>query len=209
MMIKSNMRVACRFLIAMCIGCGVLAAGQEAPLPATLGSTPASASSALPSSQSESQPGQNQEIDASKAQTETRTPPQAEHIKKQRGANGANPNTHRQSAPKRAAGPSADAPKKIVVREGGAEDPIAQIVTNMTAEESDRQRREAELLLSTTAETLKEIAPRALDIQEQETVSQIQNYMEGSRSAMKEGDVPRAHTLALKAGLLADDLSRH
>ena len=96
-----------------------------------------------------------------------------------------------------------------MVREGGAEEPTAQIVTGMTAEEADRQRHEAELLLSTTAETLKEIAPRALDNRQQETVSQIHNYMEGSRTAMKEGDVPRAHILALKAQLLADDLAKH
>lgn len=39
-------------------------------------------------------------------------------------------------------------------------------------------------------------------------MSQIHNYMKGSRSALKEGDIPRAHTLAVKAGLLADDLAR-
>jgi hypothetical protein len=112
--------------------------------------------------------------------------------------------------PKRApAAPTEGAPRKIVVREGGAEEPTAQIVTGMTAEEADRQRREAELLLSTTAETLKEIGPRPLDNQQQETVSQIHNYMEGSRTAMKEGDIPRAHILALKAELLADDLAKH
>jgi hypothetical protein len=189
----------------MCIGCGAVAAQQETASPATSGSQTSESALAQP----EFPPGQDQNTDGAKSQTDTKTPPQAEHLKKQRSASVANPNTRRQSVPKRAAVPSAGAPKKVVVREGGAEEPIAQIVTNMTAEESDRQRRVAELLLSTTAETLKEIAPRALDSQEQETVSQIQNYMEGSRSAMKEGDVPRAHTLALKAGLLADDLSRH
>jgi hypothetical protein len=141
-------------------------------------------------------------------QTETRTP--AEHVKKQRGANNAKATTSRPVVPKRVpAAPTPGAPKKIVVREGGAEEPTAQIVTGMTAEEAERQRHEAELLLSTTAETLKEIAPRALDNRQQETVSQIHNYMEGSRTAMKEGDIPRAHILALKAQLLADDLAKH
>jgi len=63
--------------------------------------------------------------------------------------------------------------------------------------------------LSTTSERLKEIAPRPLDSRQQETVSQIQNYMEGSRLALKQGDVSRAHTLAQKADLLVDDLARH
>lgn len=98
--------------------------------------------------------------------------------------------------------------KKIVVRQGGVEEPTAQIVAGMTPEEADRERREAELLLSTTSERLKEIAPRPLDSRQLETVSQIQNYMEGSRSALKQGDVSRAHTLAQKAGLLAEDLVR-
>ena len=79
----------------------------------------------------------------------------------------------------------------------------------MTPEEAARERREAELLLSTTAEILKEIAPRQLDVQQQETVSQIHNYMESARSALKGGDIPRAHTLAQKAGLLAEDLVKH
>lgn len=101
------------------------------------------------------------------------------------------------------------APKKIVVREGGADEPMAQIVTGMSPAEAERERREAELLLSTTAEKLKEIAPRQFNDEQQQTISQIHNYMEVSRSALKEGDIPRAHTLAIKAGLLADDLARH
>ncbi len=100
-------------------------------------------------------------------------------------------------------------PKKIVVRQGGADEPLAQIVTGMTPEEAAHERNGAELLLSTTAETLKEIAPRPLDAQQEETVSQIHNYMEGARAALKEGDIPRAHTLAQKASLLADDLVKH
>jgi hypothetical protein len=95
------------------------------------------------------------------------------------------------------------------VREGGADEPTTQIVTGMTPEEAERERGEAELLLSTTSETLEEIAPRPLDAGQQEVVLQIHNYIKDSRTALKEGDIPRAHTLAIKAGLLADDLARH
>ena len=48
-----------------------------------------------------------------------------------------------------------------------------------------------------------------MDAQQQETVGQIRNYMEGARAALKEGDVQRAGTLAGKAHLLADDLAKH
>ncbi len=89
-------------------------------------------------------------------------------------------------APKHAAAP-AGTPKKIIVREGGVDEPTAQIVTGMTPEAAARARNEAELLLATTAETLQEIAPRQLDLQQQETVSAIHNYMTVARSALKRG----------------------
>jgi len=118
--------------------------------------------------------------------------------------------TKKKSAAKVTAAPAPNnASKRIVVREGSVGEPTAQIVTGMTAEAAIRERGEAERLLSTTSETLKEIAPRELNAEQQETVSQIHNYMEVARSALTQGDIPRAHTLAVKAGLLADDLARH
>ena len=95
-----------------------------------------------------------------------------------------------------------------MVREGGASEPTAQIVPGMTPAEATRQRQNAERLLSSTDDQLKQQAGRALDAQQQETVGQIRNYMEGARSALKEGDVRRASTLAEKAHLLATDLSK-
>jgi hypothetical protein len=56
---------------------------------------------------------------------------------------------------------------------------------------------------------LKQLAGRALNDQQQETVGQIHHYMDGARSALKEGDVGRASTLAQKAHLLSDDLVKH
>lgn len=88
------------------------------------------------------------------------------------------------------------------------DEPTAQIVTGMSPEAAARERNEAELLLGTTAETLKEIAPRELDLQQRQTVSQIHNYITVARSALREGDIPRAHTLAEKAALLANDLAK-
>ena len=116
----------------------------------------------------------------------------------------------RHSAAKRArALTPQDGPRRVVVREGGADEPTAQIVTGMAPEEANRQRQDAEQLLKATDATVKRAAPGPVDAQRQETLSQIHNYMQGARSALKEGDISRGHTLAVKAGLLADDLTRH
>ena len=100
-------------------------------------------------------------------------------------------------------------PRKVVVHEGGASEPTAQIVPGMTSAEATRQRQNAERLLSSTDDQLKQLAVGTLGAQQQETVGQIRNYMEGARSALKEGDVRRASTLAEKAHLLAKDLVKH
>lgn len=96
-----------------------------------------------------------------------------------------------------------------MVREGGAEEPAVQIVTGLPAEEASSERREAEKFLDAADENLKRVAGRSLDALQQETISQIHNYVERARSALREGDISRGHTLALKANLLADDLVKH
>jgi hypothetical protein len=108
--------------------------------------------------------------------------------------------------PKRAASAPNGAPHKIVVREGGAREPAALIAPGMTPAEATRQRHNAEQLLGATDDKLKRLAGRTLDPKQRETVGQIRNYMEGARSALKEGDVRRANTLAQKAHLLSEDL---
>ena len=110
---------------------------------------------------------------------------------------------------KRVASAPNGAPHKIVVREGGASEPAAQIAPGMTPAEATRQRHNAEQLLGATDDKLKRLAGRTLDAKQQETVGQIRNYMEGARSALKEGDVRRANTLAQKAHLLSEDFVRH
>jgi len=100
-------------------------------------------------------------------------------------------------------------PRKIVIREGGATEPPAQIVPGVTPQEASKERQNAVELLRSAEENLKQLSGRTLDSRQQETVAQIHNYAEGARSALKDGDTERAHTLALKAHLLADDLVKH
>jgi len=99
-----------------------------------------------------------------------------------------------------------DGPKKVVVREGGAREPAEQMAPDITPAEALRQRQNAEQWLNSADDRLKQLASRRLDAPQQETVGQIRNYVQGARSALKEGDVRRASTLAEKAHLLAEDL---
>jgi hypothetical protein len=79
----------------------------------------------------------------------------------------------------------------------------------MTQEQASHQRENAEQLLASTETNLQQLAGRSLNSSQQETVGQIRNYMTGARSALKDGDTQRAHTLASKAQLLSDDLAKH
>ncbi len=100
-------------------------------------------------------------------------------------------------------------PRKTVVHQGGASEPIAQILPGITLEEASHQRENAEQLLASTESNLKQLAARTLNPNQQEMFVQIRHYIEGARSALKESDTQRAHTLALKAYLLSDDLVKH
>lgn len=100
-------------------------------------------------------------------------------------------------------------PRKIVVHQGGSSEPIAQIVPGITLEEASHQRENAEQLLASTESNLKQLAARTLNPHQQEMIVQIRHYMDGARFSLKESDTQRAHTLALKAYLLSDDLMKH
>lgn len=101
---------------------------------------------------------------------------------------------------------TADPPKKVIVREGGARDTMPQISPAMSQERQTQQREETAQLLATTDENLKKLAGRQLTSNQQGIVTQIRNYMQQSQAASKSGDLERANTLALKAHLLSDDL---
>lgn len=189
----SFMRFACTLAIAL--GLSLTAWGQTpaAPPPAEN----------LPSSQA---PAETTPLPEKKTAEEIETEKEKDKNKKQPdSATASGTKKHR----KRATPAPETGPRKIVVREGGASEPAAQIIPGMTAEEAARERQNAQQLLSSTDDQLKRLADRALEAQQQETVAQIRNYMNGARGALQDGDVSRASTLAEKAHLLADDLLRH
>lgn len=63
-------------------------------------------------------------------------------------------------------------------------------------------------LLESTDTNLRNITKRQLSSDEQSIVAQINDYITQSHQATKEGDLVRAHNLALKAHLLSDDLAK-
>ncbi len=98
---------------------------------------------------------------------------------------------------------------KTVVPEGGAKEPPEQIAPGLSPEEREHERREAEQWLSATDNDLRILADRHLSPPRQDSVKQVRFYLADARSALKEGDFKRAHTLALKAHLLTDDMVKH
>jgi hypothetical protein len=69
------------------------------------------------------------------------------------------------------------------------------------------QRESTAQLLQSTEDNLRNLT-RQLSADERGVVDQIRNFMAQSRAATTDGDMVRAHNLALKAHLLSDELAR-
>ena len=95
-------------------------------------------------------------------------------------------------------------PKKVV-RNGGSDEPPVQFSNGTPADQAMHERSTGQLT-SATEENLKKIAGLQLNSSQQEMVSQIKQYMDQSKSAAADGDLDRAHNLAMKAHLLSEDL---
>jgi hypothetical protein len=63
-------------------------------------------------------------------------------------------------------------------------------------------------MIDATEENLKKLSARQLSSTEQETVTQIRQYVTQSKTAVAAGDMERARTLAWKAQTLSDDLAK-
>jgi hypothetical protein len=100
-------------------------------------------------------------------------------------------------------------PGKTVVHNGSTTDPKAQIAPSVTTAQASRQRQNTTQLLASTDANLKQLSGRQLTPGQQDTMKQIQAYMEQAKAADAAGDLQSAHNLAVKAHLLSDDLSKH
>jgi hypothetical protein len=184
----------------------------QAPLVAPQESQPSSQEKARPTEQLQpaAKPDKNSETQSEAPKSEPEIQAQAEKNRTEpKDPEPQKPDAKSLPSRKTAPAGSTARGRRSARRHGSTEEPTSQIVPGMAPEEADRKRRSAEEMLTATDATLKRSPPSVLNAQQQETVAQIQNYMKGARSALKEGDISRAHTLALKASLLVEDLSRH
>ena len=92
------------------------------------------------------------------------------------------------------------------MRQGGAAEPSIQLAGGPATGQSSQQKDAATQLLGSTEENLKKISGRQLSADQQETVTQIQQFIQQSKTAAANGDSERARTLAWKAELLSEDL---
>jgi len=99
-------------------------------------------------------------------------------------------------------------PPKIVIQEGSTSNPgSAQVSTGKIQETTGNNESTTGQLLDGTEANLRSIK-RQLSSDEQSTVAQIHEYVNQARQAVKDGDMVRAHNLALKAHLLSDELAK-
>jgi|SRR5579872_1122736 len=94
-------------------------------------------------------------------------------------------------------------PEKIIVRQGGTAEPSIQLAGG---DQASQKRNAANQMLGSAEANLKKIAGLQLSATQQDTVSQIRQFVDQSRAALADGDVERGKTLAWKAQLLSEDL---
>lgn len=95
-------------------------------------------------------------------------------------------------------------PPRVSISEGVAANPNP-ISSTMPHDQATDSRRTTQQLLDATDANLRDLR-RALSADEKSIVEQIRAYQQQARAADQQGDVVRAHNLALKAHLLSDEL---
>jgi|HubBroStandDraft_6_1064221.scaffolds.fasta_scaffold495073_2 hypothetical protein len=119
------------------------------------------------------------------------------------------PKPKRHTHKKKPAAQPNDPPEKVVIRNGSTSEPDVKLSPPMSPNQSSNQLKKTDDLLAGTQENLKQISGRTLNPTQQETVKQIEQYMDQARKAISDGDLDRGRNLAFKAHLLSDDLVKH
>jgi hypothetical protein len=97
-------------------------------------------------------------------------------------------------------------PAKVVVRKGGISEQSIQLAGGTGGKDTSQKRDAAKSMLAATEENLKKMDGQQLTTAQQDSASQIRQFVKQSKSAIAAGDLERAQTLAWKAKLLSDDL---
>jgi hypothetical protein len=96
-------------------------------------------------------------------------------------------------------------PPKIVVRQGGTAEPSIQLVGTPGGAPSVQDRDTSQMIESTES-NLKKLDSIKLNLNEEEMVKQVRQFIVQSKAATAAGDVDQARTLAWKAQLLSGEL---
>ena len=120
---------------------------------------------------------------------------------------GAKTRKHRRTH--KANAPAGTGPTKTVVRNGGTADPTVDLSPGLSQQQASRQSESTKQLLANSEADLGKISGRQLSANQQDTVKQIKSYLDQARKAVIDGDVQRAHNLAVKANLLSAELVGH
>lgn len=124
----------------------------------------------------------------------------------QSGNSGTSPANPKDPSAAQNAAPSAshNCPEKVVVvRHGGTAEPSIQLAGG---DQESQKRNDANQMLGSTEANLEKISSIPLSPEQQDTVSQIKQFVDQSKAALAAGDLERGHTLAWKAQLLSQDL---
>jgi ribosomal protein S20 len=83
--------------------------------------------------------------------------------------------------------------------------PAVSAIGQLTTADSPNMRQQTDASIESTEKALNGIS-RTLNDQEQKTAAQIREFLKQAREALTAGDVDGAHTLAIKAKVLLDEL---
>jgi outer membrane biosynthesis protein TonB len=79
----------------------------------------------------------------------------------------------------------------------------------LSAVDEQKLRAETQQRIERTARRLREIDQAKLASEDQDSLQTVQSFLDKAREALQAQDIQRAFTLADKAALLADELSKH
>ena len=96
-------------------------------------------------------------------------------------------------------------PEKTIVRKGGITEQSIQLAGGSTGDQAQK-RDAANQMIAATEQNLYKLTGRQLSNAERDSVLQIRQFVDQSRTALTAGNLERAQTLAWKAKLLSEDL---
>lgn len=112
-------------------------------------------------------------------------------------------NTHGALAPK---APTNCPPKKTIVPLGGTTEPSIELAGTASDDQAARARNDVDQMVTVTENNLKNISGQIMSSSQKDQINQIHQYLTESKSAVADGDLDRARTLAWKAQMLSEDL---